>query len=193
MASGPPVIYTWVIIMVQFAILPGYRGVSKSRFDFDPTAGYVYHPTAAMAFRGANSIYVSLSFYDNLDSIAINNGINVSTGLYLSDNAICYNDLAAGSLTVGGFQTIYGFQYKGTANPTGLLGAGCNILSTTVLNGNTYVVYASRPATTLKYSSYTGVLTSVGNGLGGQSIMINSNRATASGSTAAIRLRHVLV
>ena len=158
----------------------GYQNVSKSQFTFDPMVGYVYHPTAAMAYRGANSIYVSLSFYDNLDAIAIDKGINVSTGLYISDNAICYNDIAAGSITIGGFQTLYGFQYKGTADPTELLGLGCNILSTTVLNGNTYVVYASRPVSSLKYSSYTGVVTNVGNGLGGQSIMINNNRAGAS-------------
>ena len=56
-----------------------------------------------MAFRGANQVYVSISFYDILDKDAINNGIEIGTGLYLSDNAICYNDIAAEVYNSWGF------------------------------------------------------------------------------------------
>ena len=43
-----------------------------------------------------------MSFYDELDGYLINSSIDVSTGLYLSNNAIVYNDSQIGRLTLGG-------------------------------------------------------------------------------------------
>jgi hypothetical protein len=98
-----------------------------------------------MAFRGASQVYVSLSFYDNLDQLALNAGQTISTGLYVSDNAICYNDAAVGSLSVGGNQTIYSIQYTGTQPVTGIIGTGNTILSSTVQGNVTTVLYLSNP------------------------------------------------
>ena len=155
--------------------ISGYNVVSKSQFSFDPDLGYVYHPTAAMAFRGANSVYVSLSFYDNLDQEALDNGIDISTGLYLSDNAICYNDIAAGSISIGGFQSIYSMQYTGLEMATGILGTGVSIITEQKFNGNTSVLYLSNPINLTSYQNYTGHSSLIGGGAGGNSILLNNS------------------
>lgn len=154
--------------------ISGFNQVTKSQFTFDPTVGYVYHPTAAMAFRGSNHVYVSLSFYDNLDQEAIDNGIIISTGLYLSDNAICYNDISAGSISIGGNQSIYSLQYTGSSPATGILGTGATILATQFFGGNTSVLYLSNPIMSQGFSAYTGISSSVGGGGGGNSILLNN-------------------
>ena len=154
----------------------GYNGISITQFNFDPTNGYIYSPTAAVSFRGTNQVYVSASFYDNLDQIAIDNGIDISTGLYLSDNALCYNDIAAGSISIGGIQTIYSMQYTGNINPTGILGTGASILSTQFNNGVTSVLYVSSPViATGGYNGYTGINTMTPGGIGGGAILLNDN------------------
>lgn len=153
----------------------GYDQVTKSQFSFNPSLGYVYHPTAAMAFRGANSIYTSLSFYDSLDQAALNNGIDISTGLYLSDNAICYNDIAAGSISLGGFSTIYALQFTGNGSPTGIVGTGVSILYSGQFNNNTSIIYISRPVNVTGINtSYQGTNKTQAGGLGGNSILINN-------------------
>lgn len=152
----------------------GYDSVTKTQFTFDPTIGNVYSPTAAIAFRGANNVYVSLSFYDNLDQIAINSGIDISTGLYISDNAICYNDISAGSISIGGFQSIYSMQYTGNASPTGILGTGAMIIGSQFYNGSTSVLYLANPINISGLSSYSGFQSLVGGGMGGDSILLNN-------------------
>lgn len=170
-------IYSWTgqFPKLETALgISGFEEVSKTRFDFDPNGGHIFHPTAASKFRGSNHIYMSVSFYDNIDGIALDNGIDISTGLYLSDNAIAYNDISAGSLTIGGFQTISAFQYAGYADPTGLLGAGVQIISSNQSNGRTSVVYITKPINVLKYGTFTGIINSQAGGAGGNSILINS-------------------
>lgn len=169
-------IYVWTGQFPKLDTLLGINGydkVYKSQFNFDPNLGYVYHPTAGMPFRGSNNVYVSLSFYDNLDQEAINNGIDISTGLYLSDNAICYNDIAAGSISIGGMQSIYAYQYTGNAPATGVIPTGVNILSSTYYNGITTVLYLSNPLTTTGYNTYKGLYSNSPGGAGGNSILLN--------------------
>ncbi len=156
--------------------ISGFSSVSKSQFSFSPTMGHIYHPTAAMAFRGANSIYISLSFYDNLDKEAIDNGIDISTGLYISDNAIAYNDIAAGSITIGGFQTIYSMQYTGNAMATGILGTGITVLAERSSDGSKSVLYLSEAWNVRNFSQYTGNANNLAGGMGGQAVLLNNNQ-----------------
>ena len=167
-------IYTWTGQFPKKEALlrvSGYGGVSKSQFSFNPSLGYVYHPTAGMQFRGANYVYTSVSFYDNLDKIAIDNGIDISTGLYLSDNAICYNDAAVGSLTIGGFHTIYSMQYTGEDSATGILGTGITTISERNSEGNTSVLYLSEPNNVIGFAPFTGTASNIAGGLGGKSLL----------------------
>lgn len=89
--------------------------VNRGRFDFDPTNPIVYHPTVAKNLRNLATGFVSVSFYDNLDSIVIQkqNQIDISTGLYLSNNAVIYNDASIGRLTLGGSMTLQAITYTG--------------------------------------------------------------------------------
>lgn len=155
--------------------------VIKSQFDFDPLKPFIYHPSAATPFRGATNVYVSVSFFDNLDAEALDNKIDISTGLYLSDNAIAYNDIAAGSISIGGQQTIYSVQYSGNASPTGILGTGTAILASQYYNGSTTVLYLSNPAVIASFqSNYTGVVSNTPGGMGGNAILFNNQPITQS-------------
>ncbi len=88
-----------------------YNQVSKTRFDFDPLNPIVYHQNAARILNqnqvgyANNTIsgYVSISFYDKLDKEVIDQyGTDISSGLYLSNNAGIYKDAAIGRLILGG-------------------------------------------------------------------------------------------
>ena len=93
----------------------------------------------------------------------------------MSDNAICYNDIAAGSISIGGFQSIYSMQYPGSGNPTGILGTGVLIIAQQYYNGNTSVLYLSNPINASNnYQSYSGLASVVGGGAGGNAILINN-------------------
>ncbi len=172
-------IYVWTGQFPKYEALlgiSGYDSIYKSQFtNFDPNLGYIYHPTAAMPFRGSNYVYVSLSFYDNLDQEAIDNGIDISTGLYLSDNSICYNDIAAGSISIGGLNTLYAIQYSGSSNPTGVIGTGVFIVYSGQYNNITSLLYMSRPMSINGLPSYSGVIKTSPGGAGGNAILINNN------------------
>lgn len=171
-------IYAWTgqFPKVETAIYTGnWTKVARTRFDFDPKGGHIFHPTAAGKFRGSSYVYISLSFYDNLDAIAIENGIDISTGLYLSDNAIAYNDVSAGSVTLGS-QSIYSLQYAGYADPNSILGADAWIVSKLQISGITTVLYTTTSLNMLKYPTYAGSLIGQAGGLGGNSILVNHDR-----------------
>lgn len=171
-------LYCWTGQFPKYDTLnqyPDYTGVTVSNFDFDPKKGYIYHPTAALNFRGASYLYVSVSFYDILDKIAIKNGLNVSSGLYLSDNAIIYNDAAVGTLSIGGW-AIQSAQYNGNADPATILGTGIQILAKQQTNGFTSVLYCPIAQPYFNYgNNYTGILSTGFNGMGGNAVLLNGS------------------
>ncbi len=93
--------------------------VEQTRFNFDINNPFIYCPHAAFNVRGAPYCFVSVSFYDELDEVLLNNGIDVSTGLYMSNNAPFYNDGAVGSLSVGGAATFFTVQTTGYPSISG--------------------------------------------------------------------------
>ena len=131
-------------------------GMLVSRFDFNPQIQSVFHPTAALIFRGAPFVYTSISFFDSMDLQLLNNGIDISTGLYLSNNTICYNDSAHGSITLGGYQSIYSVQYTGSTSATGIIGNSNYglILGSGRFGNVTSIVYMGNPITGIFTSNY---------------------------------------
>lgn len=81
----------------------GYWGsaVKKSRFTFDPQNPIITHPTAASNLKYYPSGYIAVSFYDEVDEILINSGVNVSTGLYVSNIAIAAKSIDVSSISYG--------------------------------------------------------------------------------------------
>jgi hypothetical protein len=75
--------------------------VKRVRFDFDPLNPYFIHPNAASEIRGATFGYGSVSFYDEIDKILIESGVNISSGLYMSNNAIFYANSTVSKLSLG--------------------------------------------------------------------------------------------
>lgn len=155
--------------------------VQKSRFDFDPKRGYIHVPAAAFNARGAPYVFASVSFYDTIDAYAIENGIDVSTGLYVSNNAIMFNDSAAGSISLGGVVTVAAVQttgYPGTNRTNQLIGAGSieltrnSILGTTnSIQNITTIIYISKPLTGLGYTGIGGGgINDINGGYGGGAI-----------------------
>lgn len=166
--------------------------VQKTRFSFDPIYQIISAPAGAFKFRGANYVYASVSFYDALDELALNNdpNLDISTGLYISNNAILYNDVAVGSMTVGGVGTYYSFSTTEpntssliNLNPVDLnntiissfpetyarLGTNWAIAATTSLDGTTVIYYISAPISTLSGSAGGGgggAVSDGGNSLG---------------------------
>ncbi len=147
----------------------GYWGnrVQKSRFDFDPRIGFAHHPNAAFNVRGIPNAYISVSFFDELDRILLDDqGIDISTGLYLSNNAKIYSDAAAGSISLGGGVTLSSVTTTGyPSNNTRLkqlIGSGTELTRTTTLGNNldipaniTTIIYASLPINNF-YSGVNG-------------------------------------
>lgn len=155
--------------------------VQRTRFAFNPNNPYIHIPAAAFDIRGAPFVYCSVSFYDEIDSVLLDEGTDTSSGLYLSNNAILYNDAAAGSYTIGGVATLMAIQttgYPTVARASGLIGSG-NIeiarSSTSGIldkNGNiTTIFYMSIPLTGLNYTGMGGGATSpTQGGVGGQAL-----------------------
>jgi hypothetical protein len=112
LVGGYIYVSTGQFVKLEAAINTGYGGVvvTKNRFDFDPLLGYIYHPTAAMNLAAVRSGFVSVSFYDEIDKMLIQNNINISTGLYISNNAVVHNQIAVGSLTIAN-QEIHILKY----------------------------------------------------------------------------------
>jgi hypothetical protein len=129
--------------------------VNKVRFDFDPLNSYIYHPTAAINLTSYTKGQISVSFYDDVDKELINRGINISTGLYLSNNAPIYNSSHIGSLVLGGGisgiggQTFQVVRYSGDSASAGYGGfdwTNSTIISSGTVSGITTVFYMN-PAT----------------------------------------------
>ena len=93
---------TGQFILLEAAINTGFGGivVNKNRFDFNPFNPQIYHPTAAKNLVGAQYGYVSIGLYDQLDAYMIKSGIDVSTGLWLSNLSKVYNQSVIGNLTL---------------------------------------------------------------------------------------------
>lgn len=66
--------------------------VHRSQFNFNPTSRTIFAPNAAVNMRNSPYGYASISFYDKLDKEFINRGVDVSTGLALSNNFIVINN-----------------------------------------------------------------------------------------------------
>lgn len=100
---------------IDAAINTGYWGekVKKSQFSFNSVDKYIYSSRAASHLTGRSMGYVSISFYDRLDREYINQGINIGTGLYISNNAPIYNDSAIGRLSLGGAISLQTIRYTG--------------------------------------------------------------------------------
>ncbi len=62
--------------------------VTKTNFEFNPLNGQIYRTNAAYNVRMLPFAYISLSFYDEIDQVLLDKGVDISTGLYLSDNAV---------------------------------------------------------------------------------------------------------
>lgn len=151
--------------------------VEQTRFTFDVNNQFVYCPHAAFNVRGAPYCFASISFFDELDEVLLDRGIDVSTGLYMSDNAFFYNDGAAGSVTMGGNVTFYtvqttGYPLTGTSLWSGLIGSGSTEIARVSTNGTanissniTVIYYMTLPITGL----YTGYAGGTPGGIGGDS------------------------
>lgn len=149
--------------------------VEQTQFAFDVNNPFIYSPHAAFNVRGAPYCYVSVSFFDELDQVLLNNGVNIATGLYVSNNAPFYNDGAAGSLTMGGVVTFYtvqttGYPLAGSSRWSGLIGSGGVEIARVSTDGTlnvpvniTTIFYMSPPLTGL-YSGVTGGLPGGGGG-----------------------------
>jgi hypothetical protein len=74
--------------------------VYRNRFDFDPLNGYIYCPLAAYALRSGGAGFISLSFYDDVDKVLLERGVNIGTGLYLSNNSMVVNNTVVTSITL---------------------------------------------------------------------------------------------
>ena len=150
------------------------RIVSKTQFDFDPTNPTIYSPTAAFDFRGSTGYYVAISFYDKLDQALIDKGQTIYTDLYISDNAIVYNDPAVGSISIGAVGTIKaisttGYPTLNSAYLSGLLNSGIEFARSSssgvsnTIDNTTVIFYIDKPI-------MTGYLEG-GGGIGGRSVV----------------------
>lgn len=152
--------------------------VEQTRFDFDVNNPFIYSAHAAFNVRGAPYCFVSLSFFDELDQSLLNNGIDISTGLYLSNNTPFYNDGAVGSISVGGAATFFTVQTTGYpaisgSRWSGLIGSGSTEIARVTTQG---ILNNSQNITTIFYMSlgitglWTGYAGGTPGGIGGNSI-----------------------
>lgn len=147
------------------AVNTGYWGesVNKVKFDFDPNFPKIVLPNAAQPFIGSYLNYCSVSFYDELDSALIDRGINISTGLYISDNAEIYCYGAVPRISMGGTTEVYAVKIVGEASSatdpliTNVIGIEpqIKVLNFTTNNGYTAVLYMGPPLNT-PYSGIAG-------------------------------------
>lgn len=142
--------------------------VEQTRFDFDINNPFVYNPHAAFNVRGAPYCFVSISFFDELDNVLLNKGIDISTGLYMSNNTPFYNDGAVGSLSMGGAATFFTVQTTGYplisgARWSGLVGSGASEITRVSTQG---ALNIPQNLTTIFYMALgiTGFYTGIGGG-----------------------------
>jgi len=159
--------------------------VQQTKFSFDINNPFIYSPHAAFNVRGAPYCFASVSFFDELDEVLLNKGIDISTGLYMSNNTPIYNDGAAGSMTMGGVATFFTVQTTGYplisgARWSGLLGSGSTEIARVSTDGNinvpdniTTIFYMALGITGL----YTGLAGGQPGGAGGNSTQNITGRA----------------
>ena len=85
--------------------------VKKSIFYYDTSTPYIYHPNAAFNLKNSLSGFISVSFFDSMDAALIAKNVDVSTGLYVSQNNVFFSDSSIGRITLGGTQTIKLFNH----------------------------------------------------------------------------------
>ena len=127
----------------------GYWGtkVTKSLFAFDPNYPYVYHPTAGRilntsTFNLDNIIYgyMSVSFFDSIDKAILDKGKDISSGLFISNNALVYKDISIGRMNIGGSTTVQTIKYSGDANPISNWG-NVLVIASGAASGITSILY----------------------------------------------------
>ncbi len=134
------------------------NAVNKVRFDFNPKTPKVTIPTAAYPFLGTYTAYCSISLYDDIDNILIDRGIDISTGLYISDNALLYTKTTTPKMDAGGVANIYGVKIVGTATALDdplildVIGIRSAPIMYTTGDGYTAVLYFGPPITGSPYS-----------------------------------------
>jgi hypothetical protein len=67
--------------------------VTKTQFDFNLENPKIFAQNAAYNIKHLPYGYMSLSFYDVIDSILLKSGVDISSGLYLSDNAVIEREI----------------------------------------------------------------------------------------------------
>ena len=157
--------------------------IVKTEFEFNPEVPNIFIPTAAFNVRGSPYIFASVSFFDQLDKLALDNGHDISSQLYLSNNSVFYSDAAAGTISLGGVATVSTVQTTGyPANPSTrldqLIGANSVEVSRNSTNGTsntpsntTTILYLSTPLTGLGYTGfYGGDINTIYGGIGDQAI-----------------------
>jgi hypothetical protein len=138
--------------------------VNKVRFDFDPNNPQIIHNNAAYNIRGAPYGYFSLSFYDSVDGAAIDLGQNISTGLYVSDNAIIHNDSTVSQVGIGGSVNLYAVKVNQfldesyTTEIVNLIGPNSKLVAISNSPDNNWssLIYIGPPLTGTSYP-YTGI------------------------------------
>ena len=136
--------------------------VRRSAFSFYPNYPTIHHPTAAVDFRGATRSYISLSFFDAVDAEFVKQGKDITTGLYMSNNAICESNSYAQSINLGGAAAVYSVRVPGVASSeadtliTNAIPANGKFIAYSTLaagGGSTAILYMGPPLTG---SPYTG-------------------------------------
>lgn len=86
----------------EAAINTGWGGldVSKHRFNFDPKDPVIYHPTAATNIINKSYGAIAISLYDSIDEVFINNGVDMSTGIWISNISQINNNPYAGGIVI---------------------------------------------------------------------------------------------
>ena len=75
--------------------------ITPTKFNFDAENPGIYAPNAARKFRGSPYVFVSVSFYDQMDLALSAHGNRIDYLQYVSNNAYCFNDAYVGGITIG--------------------------------------------------------------------------------------------
>jgi hypothetical protein len=135
--------------------------VNRVRITFDPMNPSITSVDAAINLRGATFGYGSVSFYDEIDAALIDRGIEIGSGLYVSNNALFPANAAVSQLGLGA-ASIYSVRIPGVwtssdsqvinAIPTN--GAFISLSTDAGGAGSTAIFYMGPPNTG---SPFTGV------------------------------------
>lgn len=134
------------------------QSVQRTRFDFNPLNKRIFSQNAAINVRDNPYVYAGISFYDALDDAFLRNGVDISTGLALSNNFVIFNNsffssMGAGSLFV---KRVSGLA-TGLSDPIILSGLtnGESPVSYVNVGDNTNIICLTE--TYLNNPTYTGI------------------------------------